>query len=118
MMLFRVFTLLAVCLALPALSLAAPVSSDVAGTSGKADLVIAADGNSDAIVAVAADAGEWEAKAASDLVTYIEKMSGAKPKLANTPEAIAAAMQGQAPAIIVGRLACSRCPWPSGSPAP
>src|SRR5687767_4716125 len=55
----------------------------VAGESGNDDLVIATK----ATVVVSPTAGEWEKKAAEDLVKYIQMMSGAAPKLANTAEA-------------------------------
>ena len=60
-------------------------------------LAIVQDGKAAAAVVVAADAGEWEKKAADDLVKYIELMSGAKPELVN-------AVPGGS-AIVVGKAA-------------
>ncbi|WP_254512401.1 DUF4838 domain-containing protein [Anatilimnocola floriformis] len=84
-----------------------PLSSfaATAGKAGKADLVIATGGKSAAIVLVAPDAGAWEKRAAEDLVTYIERLSGGKPALANTKEAIDSALKHTGPQLLVGRLA-------------
>jgi hypothetical protein len=68
------------------------------------ELVIAADGHTTASVVVAANAGEWEKRAAQDLVFYIQKMTGAKPRLVDKPNAIEAALKGPEPVLIVGRI--------------
>ena len=81
-----------------------------AGKSGANELAIAAGGKSPAVVVVAADAGVWEKRAAADLVAYVEKLSGGKPSLAETPDAIAAALRSAAPLIVVGRLALEQQP--------
>ena len=74
------------------------------GTPGTDELIIAQGGASTATIVVAADAGRWEKQAASDLAKYIEQMSGAKPALAATPDAILAALgKTTAPLIIVGQ---------------
>src|SRR4051794_40148173 len=65
-------------------NLGAIASGQVAGVSGADDLVIAQGGASSAIVAVSPKAGEWEKRAANDLVHYIELLSGARAQLANT----------------------------------
>ena len=85
-------------------------SGQLAGKPGSADLTIAAGGKTSAIVAVAADAGPWEKRAAEDLALYIEKMSGAKPALANNAEAIAAALKADAPVLAVGKAALAAEP--------
>jgi hypothetical protein len=77
----------------------------VAGDSGADDLMIAEGGVSKAVVAVSPLAGEWEKRAAGDLVTYIEKMSGARVEMANTAEGMAGALKATSPVIIVGRAA-------------
>src|SRR5688500_13883331 len=83
----------------------------VAGESGNNDLVIADGGATKATVVVSPQAGEWEKQAAADLVTFIEMMSGAKPTLANTAEAAAAAMGGQQdPVIVIGQAALAADP--------
>jgi hypothetical protein len=85
-------------------------SGQVAGKSGASDLTIAAGGKSSAAVAVAADAGPWEKRAAEDLALYIERMSGAKPALANTADAVSAALKADAPILIVGKAALAAEP--------
>jgi hypothetical protein len=82
-----------------------PSFAAIAGKTGKADLTIAAGGKSTAIIMVAPDAGLWEKRAAADLVTYVERMSGGKPALADTKEAIETALKHSGPQILVGRLA-------------
>ena len=66
---------------------------------------VAAGGQSAAVVAVAADAGEWEKRAARDLVEFVRQISGGAPKLADSPDALAAALAGQTPVLLVGRVA-------------
>lgn len=82
----------------------------VVGISGADDLVIAEDGTSKAVVAVSPQAGEWEKHAAEDLVAYIEKMTGARIELANTPQSLAAALKATSPVIIVGQAALEAKP--------
>jgi len=53
----------------------------VAGRPNGDELVIAADGRTQAIIVVAATAGEWEKRAAEDLSRYIERMTGARLEL-------------------------------------
>lgn len=74
------------------------------------DLLIAANGKTMAVVVVSPKAGEWEKRAAHDLVHYIEKMSGAKPTLADTDEAIAKALASKAPVLLVGEEALKAAP--------
>ena len=58
------------------------------------DLTIADHGKTSTIVVVAPKAGTWEKVAvADDLVLFIQLMSGAKPALANTDQAAAAALE-------------------------
>jgi hypothetical protein len=68
------------------------------------DLTIAADGKTMAVVVVAPTAGKWEKKAAADLAYYIEKMTGAKPALAEAEPA------GDVPRILVGAAALKADP--------
>ena len=86
------------------------VYAATAGKSCNNDLTIAADGKSAAIVIVAPDAGTWEKRAATDLVTYIERMSGAKPTLADSKEAIDGALKTTGPQILVGKVALEHQP--------
>jgi hypothetical protein len=79
-----------------------PAWGQIAGEGGKDDLVITSQGKTQATVVVAADAEKWEKQAAEDLIHYVELMSGAKPTLASTPEAIATALKTKAPLLIVG----------------
>lgn len=76
------------------------------GTAASAQdvLTVAADGKTKAVVVVDAKAGKWEKQAATDLVKYIERMTGAKPALA---EAVPAA---DTPALIVGAAALKADP--------
>jgi hypothetical protein len=81
-----------------------------AGEPGGNELVIVNNGQTNAIVVVSPDAGANEKKAADDLVKYIGLMSGATPALANTPEAINAALAGNAPVLVVGQAAVKARP--------
>ena len=98
--------LLAVVAACPAAMLPAAT----AGAAADDELVIAAAGRTAAVVVVAADAGTWERRAASDLVDYVERMSGGRPALADTPPAIAAALASSQPVILVGGEALRQRP--------
>jgi hypothetical protein len=86
---------------------------DVA-TAGKPDgannLVIASKGMSQSVVVVSASAGKEEKQGADDLVKYIQMMTGAKVMVASTPEAIAKAMAGTAPVMVVGEAAINAKP--------
>lgn len=78
----------------------------VAGAPGGQDLVIAANGQTAATVVVSPGAGEWEKRAAADLALYIGKMSGAPAgTVADSPDAIAAALAGAGPVLVVGSQA-------------
>jgi hypothetical protein len=94
------------CVLVPTLA----ASGQLAGKPGSADLTIAAADKTSAIVAVAGDAGTWEKRAAEDLVIYIERMSGAKPAIVSTAEAVAAALKADAPVLIVGKAALAADP--------
>lgn len=89
-----------------------PVSAiaATAGKPGQADLTIAAGGISPTVVIVAADAGPWEKRAAADLVTYVERMSGGSPLLADSKEAIETALKHTGPQLLIGRLALEQQP--------
>ena len=88
----------------------AALQAQLVGTSGASDLVIADKQASEAVVVVAPKAGEWELKAAKDLVYYIERLSGAKVALADTDEAAAKALAGKGPVLIVGQKALALAP--------
>lgn len=66
------------------------------------DLFITNQGKSEAAIVVSPSAGKWEKQAADDLAKYIELMSGVRPALANTDDAIAAALKASTPLLIVG----------------
>jgi len=87
------------------IGLTACAAGQQVGFSADKGLVIVRDGKTDAIVALSPDAAGWEKNAAADLVKYIGLMSGAEPALANTKEAIDAALKGRTPVLIVGELA-------------
>src|SRR5688500_15078996 len=76
----------------------------VSRAAGAADLVIADGGKTSAVVVVSPKAGTWEKRAGDDLVHFIHLMSGAKPVIANTDEAIAA-LKPETPALVVGGAA-------------
>lgn len=74
----------------------------LAATAGDDELVIAANGKTGAVVVVSAKAGEWEKRAAADLVHYVQLLSGARPALADDAPKIAEALKGSSPLLIVG----------------
>ncbi|MBM3979010.1 MAG: DUF4838 domain-containing protein [Planctomycetes bacterium] len=69
-------------------------------------LTVAADGKTKAVVVVDAKAGKWEKQAATDLVKYIERMTGAKPALANP----VVEDDGKSPVLVVGSAALKADP--------
>lgn len=75
-----------------------------------AELVLAEGGRTTATVIVSPSAGKWERQAAEDLALYFERMSGAKPALVSTAEAIPAALAGPGPKLIVGQQALALDP--------
>ena len=88
-------------------------SASIAATAGKPsgdDLTIAADGNTSAVIVVSPGADPQEKLAASDLAQYIGLMSGAKPRIANTRQAIADALSSMKPVLIVGEQALKMQP--------
>jgi hypothetical protein len=93
-------------LCLLTLPFAAPrIAAQTAGAPEKDELLIADASGAKATVVVAPTAGKWEKQAAADLVKYIELMTGAKPALADTAEAVAAALKAKTPALILGEEA-------------
>lgn len=78
--------------------------------SADGDLVVVDKGKTTAVVVVSPKAGQWEKKAADDLVHYINVMSGAKPTLANTDASVAEALKGKAPTLVVGSAALTAEP--------
>ncbi len=70
-----------------------------------ADLVIADRGKTQAIIVVSPKAGPWEKRAAADLAHFIGLMSGARPEVAATAEAAAAALKPGKPVLVVGSAA-------------
>jgi hypothetical protein len=92
--------------------------AQVAGVAGDDTLVVAKNGRTQAVIVVSPNAGgesapaqltarrtnvrKWEKEAALDLQKYIELMSGARPRIASTPEAIGAALKTSAPVFLVG----------------
>jgi hypothetical protein len=77
----------------------------VSAAAADGDLVIADKGQTSAVIVVAARAGTWEKRAADDLAHFIHLMTGAKPAIAGTDEAAAAALKAAAPVLIVGSAA-------------
>ena len=92
-------------------------------TSSGDDLQIAKGGKITATIIVSPEAGqevenldkrkrkkktiqrEWERRAAEDLAKYLELMSGAKPAIADTQEAISQALKKKDPLFIIGEAA-------------
>jgi hypothetical protein len=85
------------------------------GSAAAADLVIADRGTTRAVVAVSPKAGRWEKQAAGDLVHYVARMSGARPALADTDAAVAAALKSTDPVLVVGALALQADPSLAGA---
>jgi len=94
----------ALCVAVIAL-FGSKLVAQTAGTSGRDDLLIADAMGARAVVVVAPTAGRWEKQAATDLVKYIELMTGAKPALADTAAAVSDALKAKTPVLIVGEEA-------------
>ncbi len=69
----------------------------------EADLVIAQDGASNAVIVVAADAGPWERRAAADLAKYIAVMSGARLPIVAVADAVRTS-------ILIGKSALAADP--------
>ncbi len=81
-----------------------------AGLRAAPPLTVVENGQTRAVIAIDAAAGTddaraMEAKAADELAHYIELMSGARPELADDPEAIEAALAADMPVFLVGELA-------------
>jgi hypothetical protein len=81
-----------------------------ASARGQGPLAVVADGKTRAVVVVDPKAGKWEKRAAEDLVKYVGLMSGAKPALADTEAAAAAALKSDGPLLIVGGAALKADP--------
>ena len=79
--------------------------SATAGSPAASELVIAKDRASDAVIVRAPGAGPHERLAAEDLAKYIEMMTGAKLPIADTSDAVAAALASRRPLLIVGEQA-------------
>jgi hypothetical protein len=76
-----------------------------AGESNETELVIASGRQSNAKIIVSSSAGEWEQRAAEDLAHYIERMTGAQLPIVSERRAIDAALQTDAPLLIIGQEA-------------
>ena len=86
------------------------VEASTAGAPASNELAIVANGKSAAIILRAANAGKWERAAAEDLVHYIAEMTHATVPVADTPEAIASALESDKPLIILGQEALALKP--------
>ena len=76
-----------------------------AGVPERNKLVIASEGEVQAVVVVSTAAGEKERQAASDLAKFIEMMCGSRPELAGDDTSINRALAGQKPLLVVGKKA-------------
>ena len=84
---------------------ATPSFSATAGAPSVNELVIVKGQASDAVIVRAPGAGPYERLAAEDLAKYIEMMTGVKLPIAETPDAIEAALASRRPLLIVGEEA-------------
>src|SRR4051812_36558119 len=75
-----------------------------APVSTAAELIIAEDNVTHATIVVSPEAGRWEKQAATDLVKYIARITGANVPLAATAETVEAALKSSAPTILVGQV--------------
>ena len=73
-------------------------------------LVLVEEGIGRARVGVHPEAGEWERRAAADLVRYIEEMSGARLLLLDRAADLERALAEPAPLLLVGRAALEADP--------
>ncbi len=89
---------------------AASCLAAVAGKSGGDDLAIVGDGKASGAVVVSPTAGDWEKRAAADLVHYVKLITGADFPLADTAEKAAVARASESPAIFVGEAALAEKP--------
>ncbi len=80
-------------------------SAATAGKAGGDPLFVVRDGKTGAIVVASGEPGPQERLAVADLRTYVKKMSGVEPELANTPETVGAALASARPLLIVGGAA-------------
>ena len=78
-------------------------------TNGK-ELVVATGNNAAAVIVASPDAGPWEMTGVAELARAIELMCGQSPKIINTRDAIAAALAGDAPVIVLGKVALAEKP--------
>ena len=76
-----------------------------AGNPTDNELLIASGNRAHAVIIASPDAGDHEKQAAEDLAKHIEMMAGAKLEIANTPQAIHAALQTKTPQIVLGQQA-------------
>ena len=86
------------------------IRATTAGEPMVGELVIVSDGTSDSTILVSPEAGQWEKRAAVDLAHYIKLMSGASVSIADTEEAVAAAMDTARPLLVIGREALKADP--------
>ncbi|MFN0126597.1 MAG: DUF4838 domain-containing protein [Verrucomicrobiales bacterium] len=89
---------------------AAATNAATAGKGSGNELVVVNDGQTTAVVIVSPDAGPHEKLAADDLVKYAGQISGAKPTLANSAEAVKQALASSGPVLIVGQEAIKARP--------
>ena len=98
-------SLLTACILLLLVGLAACAADPQVGFTADKGLVIVRDGKTDAIVVVSETAKGAESAAATDLVKYVELMSGAKMTLANTAAGFDAALKSKTPVFFIGAAA-------------
>ncbi len=79
-------------------------------SASAAELVIATKDKANAVIVLSPDAGEWEKEGADQLVRCLGLMCGNAPELVNTADAIAQALAGAAPVIVLGQEAIKAKP--------
>ena len=98
------------CLPIYLLFGATPSLSATAGAPSVNNLVIVEGQSSDAVIVRAPGAGPYERLAAEDLAKYIDMMTGVKPAIAETPDAVETALSSRRPLLIVGEAALTAKP--------
>ena len=81
------------------------LADEAAGARRDKELTLADKGVAQCRVVVRAEAGDWETRAAEDLVRYIEKMSGAEVPVVSHPQEIEWALNSEETLILVGQVA-------------
>jgi|694.fasta_scaffold10434_6 hypothetical protein len=85
-------------------------AAETIGDSSNDDLIIAQNGQTTAVIAIASEASAIEKATAEDLANCIFLMSGARPAIADKADTITAALTSTAPLLVIGQLAIAQDP--------